>query len=106
MNSVSHGAGLLIRNCQNVMIDGVSLLQKTEGLSSGVRFRISRDRAFSNVRIHNVSSKNVQDAGIILENRSKNGTLADYIISGNIAQVSDRIQGTNGLVINNISDAK
>jgi hypothetical protein len=106
MNSVSHGAGLLVRNCQNVMIDGVSLLQKTEGLSSGVRFSISRNRAFSNLRIHNVSAKNVQDAGVILESRSKNGTLTDYIISGNIAQVLDRIQGNNGLVINNISEAK
>ena len=106
MNSASDGAGLLVQNCQDVIIDGVSLLQKTEGLSSGVRFHISRDRAFSNLRIRNVSAKNVQDAGVILENRSKNGTLADYIVSGNIARVSDRIQGTNGLVINNISDAE
>lgn len=106
MNSESGGAGLLIQNCQDVMIDGVSLLQKTGGLSSGVRFRISKDRAFSNLRIHNVSAKNVRDAGVILENRNKKGPLADYIVSGNIARVSDRIQGTNGLLVNNISDAE
>ena len=104
MNGTSGGAGLLVENCQDVMIDGISLLGETEGLSSGVRFRISEDTVFSNLRIHNVSAKKVRETGIILENKSKNGVLVDYIISDNIARVSDRIQGINGLVINNLSD--
>ena len=101
INGASDGAGLLVENCQNVMIDGISLLGETEVLSSGVRFRISEDAVFSNLRIHNVSAKNVREAGVILENKSKNGVLVDYIISGNIARVTDLIQGINGLVINN-----
>lgn len=101
LNGTSDVAGILVENCENVIIDGISFLGETEDISSGVRFRISENAVFSNLQIHNVSANNVLEAGIILES-TQNGELINYIISGNIARVSDRIQGINGLVINNI----
>lgn len=101
MNGTSDVAGILVENSENVIINGISLLGETDNISSGMRFRISENSVFSNLRIQNVSAKNVREAGIILES-TQNGELINYIISGNIARVSDRIQGINGLVINNI----
>lgn len=101
MNGTSDVAGILVENSENVIINGISLLGETDNISSGVRFRISENTVFSNLRIQNVSAKNLQEAGIILES-TQNGELINYIISGNIARVNDRIQGINGLVINNI----
>jgi len=68
-----------------------------------VCFRISSKDAFSGLRISNVSARNVTEAGIVLEAVGKEkGTLSDYLISGNLARVVDRIQGERGMVTNNL----
>jgi hypothetical protein len=101
IDCTSREAGLLVENCSDVIIDGV-MLKNTESLSSAVAYRISENRAFSNLSITNVHAKNTGDAGIVLEKGSRSTSFSDYIISGNITMVADRIGGTNGLIINNI----
>ena len=41
-------------------------------------------------------------AGIQLERQGKMGTLTDYIVSGNIARVTDKIQGEHALITGNL----
>jgi hypothetical protein len=103
-NGAAEGAGLLIENCGDILVDGVALLGKTPGLSCGVRYLLSKDETFSNLQIRGVTARDVRDAGILLE--SKRGVLSDYIVSGNIAQVTDRIQGDNRLVSDNLPNSQ
>ena len=42
----------------------------------GVLYRIQSDRPFGGLRIHNVQAQEVRDAGIVVENSSKSGSLA------------------------------
>ena len=41
-------------------------------------------------------------AGILLERQGKAGTLTEYIVSGNIARVVDKIQGAHSLITGNL----
>lgn len=100
--SHSEAPGILVKNCQDVVIDGVSLLEKTESLSSAVTYRITKAGVYSNLRIYNVTARDVSDAGIILESKHRESSLENYIISNNLAKISDRIKGSNVLIINNI----
>ncbi len=76
------------------MIDGVSLQENTESLSSGIAYSITKDRIFRNLRISNVCAGNVKNAGIILE-KTKNACLENNIVSGNIARIEDQIKDKN-----------
>lgn len=100
-NSTSDKEGILIENCNEVLIDGVSFMGSLESLSSAITYSISNDQVFENLRIKNVSAKMINNAGIILEKKN-NASLKNYLISDNLSQVSDRIQGKNGRVINNL----
>jgi hypothetical protein len=101
-NATNKGPALLVQDCDGLLIDGLVLRGKTAGLSAGVCFRLTKQEAFSNVLVSHVSAPNVQEAGIILESGKKKGTLTDYLISGNLATVSDRIQGQRRLITGNL----
>jgi len=97
------GPALLLENCDEALVDGFSIRGPTNVLASGVCFRITTKGTFSGLRISNVSAREVADAGIVLEATGKEkGTLTDYLITGNLARVRDRIQGVRGTVVNNL----
>ena len=100
-NSIHPGPALLIENCNDTLIEDLILQTGTSTLSSGVCFRAARDATFSGLRIHHVKAQNVTSAGILLE-RSGKAELTDYIISDNLAQVLDRIQGQHAVVVDNL----
>jgi len=94
------GEAILLQDCDETLIDGVALRDKTSALTSAILFRIKSDRVFSGLRITNVFAPELKMAGIILESQA--GTLKDYVISGNLAQVKDGIQGQGAIIDNNM----
>lgn len=101
LDCTSREDGLLIENCTDVTIDRVNILN-SNSLSSGITFCISTNKVFRNLIVSHVCARDMHNAGIVLEKKNKDATLTDYIISNNIATVTDHIQGVNGLLINNI----
>jgi hypothetical protein len=100
-NATIQGAALLLQNCGDVVVDGLSIRGQTNKLESAVHFRINRPEAFSGLRISNVLARDVSNAGIVLESAKETGTLTDYLVSGNLAVVRDQIRGQRGVVVNN-----
>jgi hypothetical protein len=100
-NVVSKGAALLLENCNDTFVDGFSLRGETNQLASAICYRLTIGATFRGLRISNVSAPGVAEAGIVLETK-KEGTLTDYLITGNFATVQDRIQGQRARVNNNL----
>jgi hypothetical protein len=101
-NASGKGAGLLIENCDDTVVDGFLLRGQTNSLVAAVCFRITTKDNFSGLRISNVSARMGAESGILLESTGKEkGTLSNYLISGNLATVVDQIQGAHGIVIDN-----
>lgn len=94
-------SAILIENTGNVVVDGLTLNKGTKKFASGLNYLISKDKAFGHLRIRNVAIPTTQPNGIVLENTSKSGTLSNYTITGNIATVSDKIKGSNAVIVNN-----
>jgi hypothetical protein len=102
-NASFKGAALLMEDCDEAIVDGFNLRGQTNSLGAAVCFRITTKETFSGLRISNVSARSGVETGILLEATGKqNGTLTDYIITGNLASVVDRIQGARGTVANNL----
>jgi hypothetical protein len=102
-NTGHKGPALLIEDCDHALIDGFTLRGRNSNLGSGISFRLTADRAFSGLRIRNVYAPEVADAGIVLEvSGQKKGTLADYVVAGNLAKVQDRIQGSRAIIVDNL----
>jgi len=102
-NTSSKGTALLLENCDAALVDGLSLRGQANGLDNAVCFRITTKEAFSGLRIRNVSARGVTGAGIVLETGGKQpGTLTDYLITGNLATVQDRIKGERAIIANNL----
>jgi len=102
-NTVHKGPAMLIEDCDNTIIDGFTLRGRIDNLGYGISFRLTVDRAFSGLHIRNVFAPNVTEAGIMLEAAGKQpGTLSNYVISGNVARVIDRIQGPHAIIVNNL----
>ncbi|HWN94514.1 MAG TPA: hypothetical protein VNT99_05750 [Methylomirabilota bacterium] len=95
------GPALQLEDCDQALVDGVSLRGQSNSLASAIYFRIATREAFSGLRIANVFARNVTEAGILLETK-KDGTLTDYIITGNLATVQDRIKGERAIIANNL----
>lgn len=97
------GAALLLENCDETIVDGFSLRGRTNELGSAVCFRITGKENVSGLRVRNVSARGTMDAGIVLDTSGKErGTLADYLITGNLTTVRDQIKGLQGMVTNNL----
>jgi len=101
-DSAHVGAAILFENCDYTLVDGVTLRGETSALATGITYRITEDKTFSDLRIHNISASDVGTAGILLERADKKGTLNNYLISGNLARVLDNIQGSGGTIVNNL----
>ncbi len=102
-NTDHKGPGVLIEDCDGAIIDGVTLRGKGENLSAGLIYRLTQDRHFSGLSIRNVLVPGIADAGIRLEVKDGCGaTLTDYIVSGNVAAVQDRIRGQRARVGDNV----
>lgn len=91
--------GLSIVDCDHVLIDGVSLLDKSPEQIPGIAIQLSSRKSWSHFNISNVRSHST----ILLEKTDKAATLTDYIISGNLAIIDDRFGGDRRLVVNNVS---
>ncbi|MBT3602696.1 MAG: hypothetical protein HN521_06470, partial [Candidatus Latescibacteria bacterium] len=96
-------SAVLIENTGNVVVDGLTLNKGTGNFASGLTYLISEDNVFSHLRIRNVAVSNTQPNGIVLKNTSKSGTLTDYVITNNIATISDGIKGNNVVISGNIT---
>ncbi|HXI69738.1 MAG TPA: hypothetical protein VNN22_05200 [Verrucomicrobiae bacterium] len=102
-NSNYNGPALALVDSGDVVIDGFTLQGQSNALPSGVSYVITTNAAFSGLRISHVSARNVKNGGIVLESKNAQGTLSDYLISENLAEVVDHIHGSNALIVNNIS---
>jgi hypothetical protein len=102
-NTTCKGPALLLEDCDVALVDGFLLRGDATNLSSGICFRLTTGEAFSGLHITHVSAPGFPEAGIILEATGRQkGTLADYIISGNLARVQDRIRGPRAILFNNL----
>jgi hypothetical protein len=102
-NSNYDGPALALVDSGEVVVDGFTLQGQSNALTSGVSYLITTNATFSELSISHVSARNVKNGGIVLETKNPSGTLSDYLISDNLAEVVDRIHGTNGVVANNTS---
>ncbi len=105
-NSDYTGPALALVDSGDAVVDGFTLQGETNALTSGVAFIISTNAVnpnLSGLRISHVSARNLKDGGIILESQNLKGTLSDYLISENLAEVIDRIHERNGIVAGNVS---
>jgi len=100
-NALVKGPALLLLNSDDAIIDGFSLRGQSNAINNAICFRLNRSEAFSGLRISNVSARGAKETGIVLENK-KNGSLADYSITGNFATVVDEIKGERANVTNNL----
>ena len=102
-NAVVKGAAILLQNCGEAFVDGFTVRGQNNNVAEAVCFRITTKETFSGLRISNVSARGLTEAGIVLEAAGKQtGTLTDYVITGNLATVVDRIKGERGVVSNNL----
>jgi hypothetical protein len=102
-NTAFKGPGLLLEDCDGALIDGFTLRGQTDSLVSGICYRVTTGGALSGLRISNVFAPGVKGVGILLEaTGKKKGTLADYLVAGNLARVEDRIQGPRATILNNL----
>jgi hypothetical protein len=102
-NSNYNGPALALMDSGDVVVDGFTLQGQSNALTSGVSYLITTNTAFSGLRVSHVLARNVKNAGIVLESKNAQGTLSDYLISENLAEVVDHIHGSNGVVARNIS---
>ncbi|MEI9865041.1 MAG: hypothetical protein WDN00_10900 [Limisphaerales bacterium] len=102
-NSNYAGPTLSLVDSGDAVIDGFTLQGQSNALTSGVSYLITTNAAFSGLRISHVSARNLKNGGIVLESKNAQGTLSDYLISENLAEVVDHIHGSNGLIANNVS---
>ncbi len=96
------GPAIDVVDSNDVVIDGITLEGESPKLSSGVRYHVSNSERHSGVRISNVVALSLKN-GILLDSSDKEGTLVNYIVHGNIAQVIDNIKGVGALVTQNQS---
>jgi hypothetical protein len=96
------GPAVLVENCNQALIDGLTLRGKTDNLATALIYRITADKPFTALRITNVAAPNTKDAGIRLERPTDKGLLHDYVITGNLAKVMDVIQGPRAVITNNL----
>jgi hypothetical protein len=102
-NASVKGPALLLENCDDMLVDGFNLRGQTNTLASAVGYRITTKETFSGLRISNVCARGMSEAGIVLQAVEKErGTLTDYVITGNLTTVLDRIQGERATIANNL----
>jgi len=95
-------AACIIEDCNDVLVDGLTCLNKNNKLKYGLLYRIQSNRNFHNFRIENIVVTNVKSGGIGLKNNSDHGTLEYYIIKDNIASVVDSVIGKHHLIKDNL----
>jgi hypothetical protein len=97
-NTAHKGPAMLMEDCDSALVDGFRLRGAAANVTSGICYRLATARAYSALRITNVSAA----AGILLEATAQDATLTDYIVSGNLARVLDKIHGHGAIVVNNL----
>ena len=101
VNGESLKSAVLIQSSNRLRLNGLNV-DESANFSSGVTYQITRNHAYSNLTIQNVSVPAHFKTGILLENTSQSGTLENYIVSMNMASVNDQIKGKGALVAGNV----
>lgn len=96
-NSNYEGPALAVINSSDVLIDGFRLESPVGKLTSGVSFLITTNINFSGLQITHVSARNLKEGGIRLESKDPQGTLSDYSITENLADLVDKLNGDKRL---------
>jgi hypothetical protein len=96
------GPAVDVVDSNDVVVEAITLEGESAKLSSGVRYLISDGRHHSGLRISNVSAPAFKEGGILLDSTGKGGSLANYIVQANLAQVNDRIKGDGAVIANNL----
>lgn len=103
-NATRRAPALLFEDCDQTLVDGVSLQGAASNLTHLVCYRLVGPGTFSGLRIGNVFARNFSGAGIMLERvGKKSGTLTDYRVVGNLATVADGIKGARAIVADNLA---
>ncbi len=105
-NTMSRKAALLVQDCDQTTIDGLVLRGTTKNLTSAVSYLATMGRPLRGLHIHHVTAPDVRPAGILLSAEPKGGTLTDYLISENLAHVVNTMTASQGIVCNNLPEAK
>lgn len=96
------GPGCLIVDCDQALLDGLTLREGTESLANAVCYRLTSAAAFTGLRITGVSAPRTTAWGILLEAApGAKGRLDRYAITGNLATVEDRIRGVGAVLRDN-----
>ncbi|NUM55660.1 MAG: hypothetical protein HUU46_18615 [Candidatus Hydrogenedentes bacterium] len=90
-NSAHAGPGIVVDDCNEVLIDGIGVHGDASALTAAVIVRVSTE--IRGLHIHNVSARGVKEAGIILEKSTDAATISEVIISENRATVIERSGG-------------
>ncbi len=105
-NTASKKAALLVQDCDQTTLDGLVLRGASPNLTSGISYLATTGRPLSGLHIHHVTAPEVRPAGILLSAEHKGGTLTDYMISENLARVVNTMTASQGIVGNNLPEAK
>jgi hypothetical protein len=93
------GPAVVVTNCDEVLVDGITL--RVASAAAALCYRVTSGATFSGLRVRNVFAPRSATAGILLERDGERGTLTDYLISGNVARVLDRIRGERAVIVGN-----
>lgn len=91
---------VLLRNCGNIHVDGLKLINATDKLQNVLHYQVSQGLKH-NVQITNVIAPNLEH-GITITRDNPNATLKNYMIRNNLTGVLDRIGDHTALISDNI----
>ncbi len=80
-----------IDDCNDVNVGNIMFRGRGKKLGSIVNYRIKSDEEFSGVSIRGVIAARYEKPPILLENNSKNGSLANYVVPKETSTVDNRI---------------
>lgn len=101
VNASQDGAALVVEDSDNALIDNIVIAGERQP-GRGVEYRLQSDRHLGGLRIRNVVAPNVREIGIALEDRSEDGVLESYLITGNMATVKAELAAKSRLVEGNL----
>ncbi len=100
----AEGAGLLIENSNRVTVRNLTIAGTRNSYAHGVKVTASHGD-FSSINLSQIDALHVGAAGILLE-KGKGGSLSDYTVANNRAQVQDLVGGRGRVIENNTGPSR
>ncbi len=101
-NATFAGPAMIVENVDRFMLDRFILDGEIDAITCGIAYQINREQPFSGLLIQNCLLPRSLQPGILLETTNEKSTLADYIISHNVAHIVDRIKGERAMIKDNL----